>query len=75
MEKGPPEAGGHSELGFCYERLGEYDKALVAYQKAYEISQSPAMLAHIRAIQSGNPIVKPLQRESQEQLLQGTSSH
>jgi Tfp pilus assembly protein PilF len=70
--EGPSRGVGHSELGFCYERLGEYDKALVAYQKACEISQSPAMLAHIRAIESGNPIVKPLQRESQEQVLQGT---
>ena len=65
---------GHFNLGFCYERLGEYDKALVAYQKAYEISQSPAMLAHIRAIESGNLMVKPLQRESEEQVLQGTFS-
>ena len=73
--EGPSRGVGPSELGFCYERLGEYAKALVAYQKAFEISQSPAMLAHIRAIESGNPVVKPLQRESQEQLLQGTSSN
>lgn len=53
-------------LGKSYQRLGMYDEALVAHKKAYEISHAPRTLRYIRAIESGNPIIKPLQRESEQ---------
>ena len=54
-------------LGMSYQRMGMYDEALVAHKKAYEISHAPLTLRYIQAIESGNPIIKPLQRESEEQ--------
>ena len=56
-----------STLGLTYEELGEYDKALVALKKSYKMTRSPVELAHIRAIEEGKPIYKPIRRESEEQ--------
>ena len=55
-------------LGKSYQRLGRYDEALTAHKIAYDISHSPRTLRYIQAIESGNPIIKPLQREFQKQL-------
>ncbi|MCH8290636.1 tetratricopeptide repeat protein, partial [Candidatus Poribacteria bacterium] len=55
-------------LGDSYERLGRYDEALAAFRKAYQIHPGQVAGAHIRAIEEGNPIIKPMQRESQGQL-------
>jgi tetratricopeptide (TPR) repeat protein len=52
-------------LGFAYERLGEYDKALSTLKKSYKITRSPVELGHIRAIERGNPIFKPIKRETE----------
>ena len=56
----------HPILGFNYERLGEYDKALVTLKKSYKITRSPVELSHIRAIERGTPIFKRIQRPAQE---------
>ena len=63
-----------STLGFTYEKLGEYDKALIALKKSYETTRSPVELAHIRAIEAGNPLWTPMSRESQAQSPKETSS-
>ena len=55
-------------LGTSYERLGQYDKALKALRKAFQIYPGDATGAHIRAIEEGNPIIKPIQPEPQRQL-------
>lgn len=55
-----------STLGFTYEQLGEYDKALVTLKKSYKITRSPVELSHIRAIERGTPIFKRIQRPAQE---------
>lgn len=54
-----------STLGFTYEELGEYDKALVALKNSYKITRSPVELAHIRAIEAGNPLWTQISRESE----------
>ena len=56
-----------STLGFTYEELGEYDKALVALKKSYKMTHSPVVLAHIQAIEAGNPLWQPKKRELLEQ--------
>ena len=58
----------HYVLGTSYERMGRYDEALAAYQKAFQIYPGDATGAHIRAIEEGNPIIKPIQPEPQRQL-------
>ncbi len=52
-------------LGQSYQRLGMYDEALAAHKKAYEISPTIRTLRYIQAIESGNPMIKPLQRQSE----------
>ena len=52
-------------LGFAYERLGEYDKALSTLKKSYKITRSPVELGHIRAIERGTPIFKQIKRSEQ----------
>jgi tetratricopeptide (TPR) repeat protein len=52
-------------LGFAYERLGEYDKALSTLKKSYKITRSPVELGHIRAIERGTPIFKQIKRETE----------
>ncbi len=59
---------GLTSLGFSYQRLGEYDKALAAFKKRYEFNRSPLVMGQILAIESGNPLIKPLQHEPQKQL-------
>lgn len=56
-----------STLGLTYEELGEYDKALAALRKSYKMTRSPVELAHIRAIEEGNPLWKPMPNESDAQ--------
>ena len=52
-----------SILGLTYELLGQYDKALVTLKQSYKITHSPVELSHIRAIEAGTPLWKPIQRE------------
>ena len=63
-----------STLGLTYEELGEYDKALVALKKSYKMTRSPVELAHIRAIEAGNPLWKPKKREPLGQPPESSSS-
>ncbi len=53
-----------SILGLTYELLGQYDKALVALKQSYKMTRSPVELAHIRAIEAGDPLWKPQRCES-----------
>ena len=59
----PSNSGAYVELGYSYEKLGQYDKALSAFQKAFQIYPSQVAGAHIRAIKEGNPIIKPIQQK------------
>ena len=59
----PSNSGAYVELGYSYEKLGQYDEALSAFQKAFQIYPSQVAGAHIRAIKEGNPIIKPIQRK------------
>ncbi len=62
----PSDSTAHYVLGKSYEGMGRYDEALVSYKKAFEISQGLVTLAHIRAIEAGNPRIKPLPSETPE---------
>ena len=62
-----------STLGLTYELLGQYDKALVALKQSYKITHSPVELSHIRAVEAGTPLWKPIQRESLGQLPESSS--
>ena len=53
-------------LGISYQRVGEYDKALVVLKRADELNRAPMALAHIKAIEAGTPRVPLLQREVEE---------
>ena len=75
----PLHGSAYSSLGRSYERLGMYSEALVAYKKSCELPPPgfdvrrwvpEVALMHIRAIEEGNPILKPIQREPQGQLLE-----
>ena len=55
-------------LGISYQRVGEYDKALVVLKRADELNRAPMALAHIKAIEAGTPRVPLLQREVEEPL-------
>lgn len=51
-------------LGISYQRVGEYDKALVVLKRADELNRAPMARAHIKAIEAGTPRVPLLQREN-----------
>ena len=68
----PSNSGAYVELGYSYEKLGQYDKALSAFQKAFQIYPGQVAGAHIRAIKEGNPIIKPIQQKPQRQLTEET---
>lgn len=55
-------------LGISYQRIGEYDKALVVLKRADELNRAPMALAHIKAIEAGTPRIPLLQREVEEPL-------
>ena len=52
------------ELGWAYQRVGEYDKAVTALKKAYQRYNRPRMLSEIRSIEAGTPQVPLIQRET-----------
>ena len=75
----PLHGSAYRALGKSYERLGMYSEALEAYKKSctlpppgFDIRRwvPEVTLIHIRAIEAGNPIIKPIQREPQGQLLE-----
>ena len=66
IAKDPSDSTAHYVLGKSYEGMGRYDEALASYKKAYAISQGLVTLAYIRAIEAGNPLIKPLPSEAQE---------
>ncbi len=66
IAENPSYVASHYVLGTSYERMGRYDEALASYKKAYAINQGLATLAHIRAIEAGNPRIKPLLSEARE---------
>ncbi len=53
-------------LGISYEKVGMYDEALTAFQKAYEINQDQGALMHLRALEEGKPIFEPVPFVPQE---------
>ncbi|MCG9132024.1 hypothetical protein J5I95_10120 [Candidatus Poribacteria bacterium] len=55
-------------LGISYQRVGEYDKALVVLKRADELNRAPMARAHIKAIEAGTPRVPLIQREVEEPL-------
>ena len=55
-------------LGISYQRVGEYDKALVVLKRADELNRAPMAQAHIQAIEAGTPRVPLIQREVEEPL-------
>ena len=50
------------ELGWAYQRVGEYDKAVAALKKAYQRYNQRRMLSEIRAIEAGTPQVPLIQQ-------------
>ena len=75
----PLHGSAYRALGKSYERLGMYSEALEAYKKSctlpppgFDIRRwvPEVTLIHIRAIEAGNPIIKPIQREPQGQSLE-----
>ncbi len=73
----PSRGSAYLALGESYERLGMYDEALVAFKKSCKLPppgfdirrwHPTVSLMHIQAIEAGNPIFKPIQREFQRQL-------
>ena len=64
----PSNGGAYRALGSNYERLGRYDEALAAHKKAFQIDPGQVSAVHIRAIQEGNPIIKPITQKSESQL-------
>ena len=64
----PSNGGAYRALGSSYERLGRYDEALAAHQEAFQIYPGQVSAVHIRAIQEGNPIIKPIEQKSESQL-------
>ena len=63
----PSNGGAYRALGSNYERLGRYDEALAAHQKAFQIDPGQISAVHIRAIEEGNPIIKPIAQKSESQ--------
>ena len=49
-------------LGWAYQRVGEYDKAVTALKKAYQRYNQPRMLSEIQAIEAGTPQVPLIQQ-------------
>ena len=69
IEADPSHGMAYHNLAQSYERLGMYDEALAAYRKACKLPPpgvdihkwSPRVsLMHMRAIEAGNPIFKPI---------------
>ena len=50
-------------LGDAYQRLGEYDKALETYKKAFEIEPIPPTFGDIRTLEAGKYSIYPINRE------------
>ena len=57
-------AAGLYDLGWAYQRVGEYDKAVTALKKAYQRYNQPRMLSEIRSIEAGTPQIPLIQRET-----------
>ncbi len=53
------------ELGWAYQRIGEYDKAIPMLEKAYGRYSHQWMLSEIESIKAGTPQIPLIQRESQ----------
>lgn len=73
----PLHGSAYNALGLSYERLGMYDEALAAFKKSCKLPPPgvdirkwvpEVALIHIRAIEAGNPIFKPIQQKLQEKL-------
>ena len=47
-------------LGDAYQRLGEYDKALETYKKAFEVAPIPPTLGAIKALETGGYTISPI---------------
>ncbi len=54
---------GHVLLGYAYQRIGDYDTALVQMKKAHALSPLRDAAYHIRALEKGEPVVQPLASE------------
>lgn len=62
---------GNYELGIAYQRLGDYKTAWVHFQKSIHTTQSVNLKLwgreQMKAIEKGEPLVKPLVRDTDEQ--------
>jgi len=54
------------QLGKTLERLGRYEEAQKAYRKGIELGLSGLAVVNLRAIEEGNPRIKPIEYEQQE---------
>ena len=52
-------------LGDAYQRLGEYDKALETYKKAFEVAPIPPTLGAIKALATGGYTISPILLEEE----------
>ena len=52
-------------LGDAYQRLGEYDKALETYKKAFEVAPIPPTLGAIKALGTGGYTISPILLEEE----------
>ena len=52
-------------LGDAYQRLGEYDKALETYKKAFEVAPIPPTLGAIKALETGGYTISPILLEEE----------
>ncbi|MCZ6679621.1 MAG: tetratricopeptide repeat protein [Candidatus Poribacteria bacterium] len=68
IQRDPSVGHAYYALAGSYEKSGLYDEALATYKKTYELTQDPVALRHIQAIEAGNPRIKPLPSEAQEQV-------
>lgn len=82
IEADPLHGSAYRALGESYERLGMYDDALAAYKKGSKLPPPgfdirrwvpTVSLRHIQAIEAGNPILKPIERGTQQQLPEETT--
>ncbi len=51
---------GHLILGYAYQRLGDYDTALVHMKRSYAMSPNRFAVGHIQLIEDGTPGIEPL---------------
>ena len=62
----PERANVYYDLGFSYERVGQYGEAIDAYRKCIEITPDSFAAKHIQGIEQGTPLTQPIESVPQE---------